>query len=347
MKDKRTIKTIIAGPAKAGKSALLKKLNGKEFTNDYDGTIGTDLSIISIPSNIPNTDLKFQIWDLAGESKFRSLIETYYRGSDICMLVYDATDQTSLDELSEFKEKIQKLSPNIKIMLVATKTDLRKDNKRVSSSFISKQLGCNETVEISVKNDEGVDILREKLIKLGSEKVENDKAIASRQQNSANALSQKLKKRLRVLTGVIFSLIALTTALIVGLLVSTPPIVGVGVGVGIGASLGLGLSIFPALIAIGVIGTIVAGLGLAGWAIYKAHQAYNEYTTEMKQVMGKNEVADSTAMISSAMGTKTPLLTSNIGRSTADNHPPLFSNGLKPSNSDQPNCDELPGNNYK
>jgi GTPase SAR1 family protein len=33
-----------------------------------------------------------QIWDTAGQEKFQSLGQAFYRGADVCMLVYDITN---------------------------------------------------------------------------------------------------------------------------------------------------------------------------------------------------------------------------------------------------------------
>ena len=72
--------------------------------------------------------------DTAGQEMFKSLVESYYRNADCCLLVYDITNEKSFLEIKNYytpniKEKCKK---NIKVALLGNKTDL-KDQRQVSS----------------------------------------------------------------------------------------------------------------------------------------------------------------------------------------------------------------------
>lgn len=43
-----------------------------------------------------------QIWDTAGQEKFRSLGGAFYRGADCCVLVYDITSKKSFDNIESW-----------------------------------------------------------------------------------------------------------------------------------------------------------------------------------------------------------------------------------------------------
>ena len=46
----------------------------------------------------------YQIWDTAGQDRFKCLGNAFYRGSDVCVLVYDITDKkVKKDRLSHSK----------------------------------------------------------------------------------------------------------------------------------------------------------------------------------------------------------------------------------------------------
>lgn len=45
------------------------------------------------------------IWDTAGQERFQSLGKAFYRGSDVCVLVYDVTDRMSFDGLQKWKDE--------------------------------------------------------------------------------------------------------------------------------------------------------------------------------------------------------------------------------------------------
>lgn len=58
-----------------------------EFSNEYRITVGADL--FSNQVTCDNKTYMLQIWDTAGQEKFRSIGSAFYRGSDACVLVYD------------------------------------------------------------------------------------------------------------------------------------------------------------------------------------------------------------------------------------------------------------------
>ena len=52
--------------------------------------------------NIENQKIKFEIWDTAGQEKFRSLAKVFYNNASVCVMVYDITNKRSFDELKSF-----------------------------------------------------------------------------------------------------------------------------------------------------------------------------------------------------------------------------------------------------
>ena len=52
-------------------------------------TIGVDFRFKTIV--IRDRKIKIQIWDTAGQEKFRTISGTYYRGADAIIMVYDIT----------------------------------------------------------------------------------------------------------------------------------------------------------------------------------------------------------------------------------------------------------------
>ena len=73
------------------------------------------------------------IVDTAGQEKYRSLSDRYYRKADGCLLVYDITDKRTFEEMegyfyTQLKDKCKK---NIKVIVLGNKTDLE-ENRKVS-----------------------------------------------------------------------------------------------------------------------------------------------------------------------------------------------------------------------
>ena len=45
---------------------------------------------------------KFEIWDTAGQEKYRSLAKVFYKNASACILVYDITKKDTFQELKNF-----------------------------------------------------------------------------------------------------------------------------------------------------------------------------------------------------------------------------------------------------
>ena len=49
-----------------------------------------------------NQKIKFELWDTAGEEKYRAIARVFYQNSSVCILVYDITRKASFDEIKNF-----------------------------------------------------------------------------------------------------------------------------------------------------------------------------------------------------------------------------------------------------
>lgn len=77
--------------------------------------------------------IKLQIWDTAGQEKFRSVARNYYRGAAGAVLVYDVTNKDSFEELSSWLSDIRAMAPStICVVLAGSKSDLQ-NQRQVST----------------------------------------------------------------------------------------------------------------------------------------------------------------------------------------------------------------------
>ena len=68
---------------------------------------------------------KFQIWDTAGDQRFKTITTSYYRGSSIVVLVFDVTDEKSFGSLTVFMaEVVMYVKGKVEILVVGNKNDL-------------------------------------------------------------------------------------------------------------------------------------------------------------------------------------------------------------------------------
>jgi Ras-related protein Rab-2A len=154
---KYLFKYIIVGDTAVGKSCLLMQFTDKRFQPQHDLTIGVEFGSRTI--TIDNNQVKLQIWDTAGQEKFRSITRSYYRGATGALLVYDITRRETFDHLVTWLEDCRKYSNNnIVIILIGNKCDLENNRQvtRQEGEEFARKNGLH-FLETSAKTAENVD----------------------------------------------------------------------------------------------------------------------------------------------------------------------------------------------
>ncbi|EQB78130.1 Ras-related protein Rab-7b isoform 1-like protein [Camelus ferus] len=154
-RKKVDLKLIIIGALGVGKTSLLHQYVHKTFYEDYQTTLGA--SILSKIIILDDTTLKLQIWDTGGQERFRSMVSTFYKGSDGCILAFDVTDLESFEALETWRgDVLAKTIPMEKsypMVVLGNKIDLadRQVPQEVAQGW------CKEKnipyFEVSAKND--------------------------------------------------------------------------------------------------------------------------------------------------------------------------------------------------
>eukprot|EP00826_Nyctotherus_ovalis_P045091 TRINITY_DN493_c0_g3_i15.p2 TRINITY_DN493_c0_g3~~TRINITY_DN493_c0_g3_i15.p2 ORF type:complete len:176 (-),score=55.27 TRINITY_DN493_c0_g3_i15:205-732(-) len=158
---KKTCKVMILGDSGVGKTSLLKQYVNKVFTGHYKITIGSDF--LTKDLNVGEEQLKLQIWDTAGQEKYRSLGIAYYRGADACVFVYDLTDKNSLTNLESWMETFfaqvaGQSKEGFPLIVVGNKSD--RSDRAITEAMAKKWCRANGDIkhlEVSAKTREGVD----------------------------------------------------------------------------------------------------------------------------------------------------------------------------------------------
>eukprot|EP01025_Chloroclados_australasicus_P059131 TRINITY_DN7464_c0_g4_i1.p1 TRINITY_DN7464_c0_g4~~TRINITY_DN7464_c0_g4_i1.p1 ORF type:complete len:246 (-),score=14.78 TRINITY_DN7464_c0_g4_i1:143-880(-) len=117
-------KVVLIGDSGVGKSNLLSRFTRNEFMLESKSTIGVEFATRSI--QVDGKTIKAQIWDTAGQERYRAITSAYYRGAVGALLVYDITKSVTFENVERWlKELRDHADPNIVIMLVGNKSDLR------------------------------------------------------------------------------------------------------------------------------------------------------------------------------------------------------------------------------
>ncbi|MFX1483341.1 MAG: GTP-binding protein [Promethearchaeota archaeon] len=118
-------KIVMLGDGAVGKTAMTTRFTQNFFDADYKRTIGSDFAIKRMV--IPDIDTKvtLQIWDLAGQPRFESVRQGFYRGARGGLLLYDVTRRRTYLNVENWKEEaFRNLGKEIPLILVANKVDL-------------------------------------------------------------------------------------------------------------------------------------------------------------------------------------------------------------------------------
>lgn len=102
-----TFKITLIGNSGVGKTMFMLRLIENKFSESSQTTLGAEYNtkIFQISGN---KYIKCQIWDTAGQEKFRSIPLKYLRGSIGVMIFYDTTDHKSFNDLPTWISYIDK-----------------------------------------------------------------------------------------------------------------------------------------------------------------------------------------------------------------------------------------------
>eukprot|EP00794_Sanderia_malayensis_P018745 gene18745-20634_t len=121
-KSMREIKLCLLGDAGVGKSCLVMRFVSDRFDPASTATIGA--SFMSKTLTMQDQTIKFQIWDTAGQEKYKALAPMYYRGASAAIVVYDITCEMSFKSVQQWVKELNQLGPkNIVIAIAANKCD--------------------------------------------------------------------------------------------------------------------------------------------------------------------------------------------------------------------------------
>lgn len=79
-------------------------------------------------------EVKFQIWDTAGQEEYDELTREYYKGSSACIFAFSTIDRDSYDAVQKWQKKVAEQCGPIPSILVQTKLDLEGFQAKVTEA---------------------------------------------------------------------------------------------------------------------------------------------------------------------------------------------------------------------
>ena len=94
----------ILGNSSVGKSSLMIKYSDNIFEPTYLSTLGVDFKQKKIQLKNGN-EIKLQIYDTAGEERFRAISSSFIKKAEGVILMYDITSKISFEAIDGWLER--------------------------------------------------------------------------------------------------------------------------------------------------------------------------------------------------------------------------------------------------
>ncbi|XP_051908827.1 ras-like GTP-binding protein RHO [Hippocampus zosterae] len=161
-------KLVVVGDGACGKTCLLIVFSKDEFLELYVPTVfETYVADIEVDSK----QVQLALWDTAGQEDYDRLRPLSYPDTDVILICFSVDSPDSLENIPEkWVPEVKHFCPNVPIILVANKKDLRNDEnvknelsrlkmepvRPEDGRAMATRIGAHDYLECSAKTKEGI-----------------------------------------------------------------------------------------------------------------------------------------------------------------------------------------------
>ena len=153
------VKVVLVGESGVGKTSIIAQFTTGQFDPDCVTSLSAQFVSKTVEYNNIQKAIKFDIWDTAGQEKYRSIAKIFYKDAKIVCLVYDITDRHSFQQIKEYwSNQIKNNADSDTIIaVVANKSDLY-DNAQVKNEEGEEYARSINAIfqSTSAKSDSGI-----------------------------------------------------------------------------------------------------------------------------------------------------------------------------------------------
>ena len=165
-KKGEAIKVVLIGNSGVGKTCISQRYINKSYSDKENSTVGA--SYFQKILEIDGKTVQLDIWDTAGQEKYRSMGKMFYKDAYIVLFIYDITNKQSFLELKNvwYKELKTTGEKHTVLGVVGNKSDLflneqvNEDEARKWADEIGAVFGL-----VSAKTGDCINALFENVVK--------------------------------------------------------------------------------------------------------------------------------------------------------------------------------------
>ena len=117
------VKVVVVGSSGVGKTSISNRFIYDEFQERAQPTLGA--SYLEKLYDFQGHKIRYQLWDTAGQEKYRAIAKIYYKDSKVALLVYDVTNKLSFVSLQSWADEVRETAPkDVILVVVGNKVDL-------------------------------------------------------------------------------------------------------------------------------------------------------------------------------------------------------------------------------
>jgi Ras-related protein Rab-22 len=194
-----SFKIVLLGDSGVGKTCIISRYISNTFDRNAPSTNGASYASKNI--NIEDKEVTLNIWDTAGQEKYKSLTKFFYKDASAAILVYDITSEESFRNMKTYWfEQVKEQGPkNIILSVVGNKSDLynKEEVKEEDGKQFADKIGAIFELT-SAKNNTGINDLYMNIAeKYLNSKIYQDKnkEVEKEKEENENSISFNLNKK--------------------------------------------------------------------------------------------------------------------------------------------------------
>lgn len=121
-------KIILVGDAAVGKTSIIMRFQHNIFMEEYQNTITASYFTKLIQTERGPANLN--IWDTAGQEKYKSLVPMYSKGAAAAIIVFDVSESESFEVAQTWIQQVKHDAPeDCQVFVVGNKIDKLQDGQ--------------------------------------------------------------------------------------------------------------------------------------------------------------------------------------------------------------------------